>query len=51
MCWLMFELGLYICGSMFGCVPGGDDLARCWDRTHVGLCADVCPIAAEMTHT
>ena len=49
--WLMFGSDLSIRGSMFGCMSGGDDLVRCWDRTHVGLCADACSLAAEMTHT
>ena len=48
--WLMFGSGLYICESLFGCVSGGDDLVRCWDKTNVDLCAYICLLAAEMTH-
>ena len=50
MFWLLFESGLCICGTVSGCVPDGDDLVRCWDKTHVGLCAYACLLAAEMTH-
>ena len=40
--WLMLKLGLYVCGSVCGCLPDGADLVRCWDEAHVGLCVCIC---------